>query len=131
MGDKAEIIGKAKAFTEEFTNIPRNRDIISRMPRIGSAICRALAYQLRYFGPNSLTDEVYETISATALIDQRIFKVAQQRYIEPIKLLNQVSSKVKQTIWNLKGGLEEALYFLENCIILFELKEKLGWERFY
>lgn len=128
MSDKTEIIGKAGALVREFMSISRNRDVSSRMPRIGSAIFRALAYQLRYLGANSINSEVCETISATALIDRRIFEVAQRQGIEPIKLLNQVSSKVKQAISEaLKLGSEGALYMLENCIILFELEKiRLG-----
>ena len=125
MKDKVEILKRAETFVNEFINISRTPEITRRMPRIGSSICRALAYQIRYHGPNSLNDKVYEDISAAALIEQRMFEVGWQRGIEPMKLLNQISVKVKQTASEaLKLGLEEALYMLENCIILFELEER-------
>jgi hypothetical protein len=126
MKGKVEILKRAKTFAGEFINISRSPTVTRKMPRIGSLICRALAYQLRYHGPNSLNDKVYEDISATAFIDQMMFEIGQQQGMEPTKLLNQISMNVKQmTSEALNWGLEETLYMLENCIILFELEKEL------
>jgi len=120
--EKIKFIKDAKSFVGAFPNLAKSQEIRGRMPQVGAAVCRALAYRLRYQGPSSLTPSVYETASGTALIDQRIFDVAQRAGENPMQLLRAISSRAQQMVSTaLKQSPEHALYLLEYCVIMFEL----------
>ena len=129
--EKIAILAAAQNLPLKLLAISTNPPVKSRILRVGTQVCRSLAYLLRYEESFALSDSAkLEGPISTALYDQRVFETARNE--NPAQLTKKIASQLHQIITQLPSvAPSHTLYFLELGVIACELYEspmrKLIW----